>query len=80
MLLKSQSFQSFMHEINNIEMAECRVFGKRAKNSRCIHGTASEALHQSRTQSMPVRRLGPAPNLRTGILWVRDWHQRRLDQ
>jgi hypothetical protein len=42
---------------------------------------------QSRTQSMPVRRLGaghaqhltcerayscPAPNLRTGILWVRD--------
>jgi hypothetical protein len=25
---------------------------------------------------MPVRRLGansPAPNLRTGILWVRDW-------
>ena len=25
---------------------------------------------QSRTQSMPVH---PAPNLRTGILWVRDW-------
>jgi hypothetical protein len=29
-----------MHGINNIEMVECMVFGKRAKNSRCIH-----ALH-----------------------------------
>jgi hypothetical protein len=43
-LLKSQSFQSFMHEINNIEMVECMVFGKRAKNSRCIH-----ALHVNKT-------------------------------
>jgi hypothetical protein len=41
---------------------------------RCVFMNIKCHLSQSRTQSMPVRRLGacPAPNLRTGILWVRD--------
>ena len=41
---------------------------------RCVFMNIKCHLSQSRTQSMSVRRLGacPAPNLRTGILWVRD--------
>jgi hypothetical protein len=40
--------------------------------------TETFVAKQSRTQSMPVRRSCPAPNLRTGILWVRDWSRRGL--
>ena len=38
-----------MHEINNIEMVECMVFGKRAKNSRCIYACTLHALHVNKT-------------------------------